>query len=265
MAIEHLVYADESETQQSSYCIVSGYIGRPRQWKRFENAWRETLKGFSVPEFHAIDFFGGRKLFRHWSGKQRQRFLDSLVAILVSRRLFPIGAAVNVATFTSYSYGERRYLTNGVIKEGKFISSGAPARPYQLAFSSLLYAAADKTEEGDRVNYILDRNTVEEGLARQVFNDTKINRRFDSAERMNCLAFSDRISDVGLQAADLYAYLSHAILTKRHDMSPQQQGVLKRLIRRNKYHMDLWEEGQMDDALSTLSSSQRKALAAEES
>jgi hypothetical protein len=184
------------------------------------------------------------------------------VAILVSRRLFPIGAAVNVSAFNSHSYSERRYLTNALIRGGKFVTSGAPARPYQLAFSGLLYAAADKADEGIKVNYILDRNTVEEGLALQVFNDTKDRRRFNSAERMNRLTFSDRKVDIGLQAADLYAYLWHSILTKRHETSPQQQGVLEKLIRRNRHHMDLWERREMDHALSGLSPPQRKALVA---
>jgi len=63
VAIEHFVYADESGTQNSAYCIVAGYIGSPSQWSRFEKAWQQTLKGFSVTEFHAIDFLGGESTF----------------------------------------------------------------------------------------------------------------------------------------------------------------------------------------------------------
>lgn len=153
---EHITYADESGTHgdKSPFCVVAGYVGSHRQWGYFEKEWLEVLGNFSVPEFHSVEFFrrrytsrSSKSPYRGWPETKASNFMTQLVSILMKRKLYPVGSAVDIKAFDSFSRGERQFLSNGRLKKGTsiFVSSGAPVRPpYQLAFSTMLYVAAER-------------------------------------------------------------------------------------------------------------------------
>ncbi len=113
MAVELLVYADESGIHSDApYCVVSGWIASPRQWKLFEESWTRTLQAYSVSEFHAHDFFGRRAKpsghYCDWSGDKAKVFIDELMSAINQHRLYPIGGAVD----SSFSPGWYYYNFN---------------------------------------------------------------------------------------------------------------------------------------------------------
>jgi hypothetical protein len=188
--------------------------------------------------------------------------LDELITTIWSRQIYPIGSAVNIPTFNTFSEGERRYLTNArITPSGDFITSGAPKRlPYQLAFSTLLYAAAEKVKDDVRINFVFDRNKVEEGLSIDVFNHTKDHSTLELYRKLNEIRYTDRQSQVGLQAADLYACLWNSKLQQQSTITRQQEIALSELVKRNKHHMDFWERAEMEHALSQLTDTQRETI-----
>ena len=172
---------------------------------------------------------------------------------------------IDVAAFESFTHGERRYLTNAILrkKSGRFQTSGAPDRPpYQLAFSTFLHGAVEMVGEDVKVNFVFDKNIVEQGLAAQVFFETKDRQRDPLWKKLNTITFADDKSEMGLQAADLYAYLWLSALTNRGGLYVQQ--LIKQLVAKNRQgFMDFWKREQMETVLKRLNPTQRQNLAAE--
>ena len=170
--VDLLTYSDETGTHDGAiYCIVSGFIASPRHWRIFDTAWRKVLEKYEVSEFHSIDFFRRRNQFAGWDDYKAQLFLTELVEdVLMPRRLTPVGGAINVSDFNSFTHGERRYLTMAQITpDGQLVTSGAPSRPYQLGLVTLAFDAIQESISDSKVDFILDENSPEEGLAVQTF------------------------------------------------------------------------------------------------
>lgn len=269
--IEHFAYADESyATEGAAHCVVAGYVASPRQWKRVKSDWQKVLDRYSVPEFHAKDFFARKNKqesehspYRNWSDKKANQFLDELIGILAPRRaLYPIGGAVNVSTFNSFSPGQRRFLTNAFLRtSGKIIGTGAPNRPpYQMVFSTLLNHATDRVGKGVKVHFIFDRNDKEDGLAIQVFNGIKNRKSHPHWARLGNIIFADSQEDVALQCADLYAWLWNRRLTRGDRMAYIQKDALKRLTRKRTYVMTIWTDETISKVLSGLNPAQQRAM-----
>ena len=169
VVVELRAYGDESGTHENPpYCLVAGWIGSPRQWRLFEDSWNEVLHEYSISEFHSTDFFNRKhnkssgNPYRDWDDARSQAFLNALSNIVIERRIFPIGGAVDVKAFMSYSEGERRYLTSAQIKQsGKWVTTGAPTRPYQLAFPLFLTEAAQAAKGDAVIQFVLDQNNNE--------------------------------------------------------------------------------------------------------
>ena len=247
--------------------MVAGYVGSKRQWKLVERPWQAALREFPAEEFHATDFFSGREPYCSWQGHKRRRFLATLVSILTPRRaLHPIGAAINVPAFNSFSVGQRRYLTYASIRSGRFLNtglSGVPKRhPYTTAFGIFLDVALERVPEDCYLDFVFDRNKVEEGYAKQVFEHFKKSSVHPDRNRMNSISFEDSRSCAGLQAADLYAYLCNSKLTRRADMSAEQQRALRALTRKRRHCLEEWNKPELVMALSSLSPEDQQAAKA---
>ena len=63
-------YMDESGIHDGAHaCVITGYWGHERRWRRFEDEWKKILVAADEPaltEFHSVDFWkpdGTRKDF----------------------------------------------------------------------------------------------------------------------------------------------------------------------------------------------------------
>jgi len=143
--IELFVFADESGIQSSAkYCLVLGFIGSPRHWGKFEDEWKKVLENYKVSEFHAKEFFSKDKKgmrigeYKNWTSIMDDNYLEELLLIVRSRRLYPVGGAVDVTAFNSFTHDERRFFTGGFIsqKRIKWQTSGAPADSSEIGHLS---------------------------------------------------------------------------------------------------------------------------------
>ena len=64
------LYLDTSGKEHEHRAVTAaGYLARAAQWAGFGAAWRAVLADSGSPEFHATDFFSGRRAFAHLDPK----------------------------------------------------------------------------------------------------------------------------------------------------------------------------------------------------
>ena len=275
MAVELLTYADETGTQGNpAYCLVAGLIGSPRQWRLFDAAWNRVLGTYGVQEFHSTDFFhrkyrreASTNPFRGWTDERAHQFLtDLLTQALLPRRLTPVGGAVNVPIFNSYTKAERRYFTNAQIsQDGAPVTTGAPSRPYQLGLVTLLFEAAEASRSDARVHFIMDINNNEESLALQSFRDIVRNQSQPVWARLGEMRFARSDQEPGLQIADLYAYVWQRFLFRQDQGRPlgREEAYAIGAFNTKRRVLKVWTESSLDLLLGKLSPEQRRGLKAE--
>jgi hypothetical protein len=143
MATREFVYADESGVHEASrYCIIAGFQGAPGQFKALRREWLTVLQKptYRVPEFHGNVFFNRRRItnprknpYLTWTDSKADKFLGELAMTIAGRKVRPVGCAVDIAAFNSYSFGERCVLAGYTPKPSRRSKRAQPAA-YHLAF-----------------------------------------------------------------------------------------------------------------------------------
>lgn len=269
MVIDLFAYADESGIQDgATHCVVSGYIGSPRQWKILIRDWSDVLQQHGISEFHASPFFARKRVprkknpYRDWSDQQAEQFLDKLISVINQRHLYPIGGAVDITAFNSFTVGERRFLTFGVFKNSKWKSSGAPSRPYQLAFGTLLLEACEKASNSAKVHFVFDQSK-ESPLAIQTFNQIKDGQRHKVWEHLGSVTFADRRQTIGLQAADLLTHCWYAFWLYGYKLDQERAMAMEKLTQKRD-QMKQWNQWRMEELLAKAPSEERAQWKAEQ-
>ena len=228
--MEKYAYGDDSGTHKGSkVCLVLGYIGSHRQWKLFRHDWQDALTALKLPagakrEFHAKDFFDRRRWrsrkspYHNWTDTQARDFLRKLLDAIHRRHLEPIGGATNTVDFFAYSKSQRRWITGATLytmthwHQGEFEvidklagHEGSPNRPYFVVFPGFLVDAMNASKDDSEVHLYFDRQKDVEARAREAFDSFK--RSVPEAASLVSLTYAESEDEVGLQAADLYAYV----------------------------------------------------------
>ena len=203
-------FLDESGIQDDArFFVLAGYIGSPRQWSLFDEAWRQALTIVpGLESFHAQDFFGAKGPYRALEEEVKHRMLMALTRAVSSHRLFPFGAIIETPVFKSLSYGERRFLTGGLFSEdGRWVTSGAPNRPYFMAFQHCLSVAAKLTKPGKSVNFVFDRQDAYAPRALETFEQVReLMTPEEERKKIGGCAFLLEGEVTALQAADMLAH-----------------------------------------------------------
>ena len=92
-------------------CVVAGYWGSVKKWKRFESRWKTILADADEPsltEFHSVNFWhsnGDRKgVFAKWRDEKATQFIDDLANCIVASDLFPTSAVLGAALLNGSGY-----------------------------------------------------------------------------------------------------------------------------------------------------------------
>lgn len=250
MVLEFYAYGDESGWQsESPFCLVSGYVGSPRQWEIFKQEWNGILGEYEVNAFHARRFFGrnrqGGRLdeYANWSDEKAIAFLDRLTAAIDRRDIRAIGCAVNTADFIALGKGERRYITGAGFRpwgftldtyEGvQWLASGGPSQPYYLAFQQCLMDGLAHVPREATVHFVFDHQNVLEDGAIKVFDDFKLHSPSEEGEpKVGRLSFGFASSEPEIQAADLFTYSVFSSLTREQDITPDRRRAFVALTRK---------------------------------
>jgi hypothetical protein len=237
--IELFVFADESGIQSSAkYCLVLGFIGSPRHWGKFEIEWKKVLDNYKVTEFHAKEFFGKNPKrmrigqYQNWTSIQADSFLEGLLSVVRSRRLYPVGGAVDVTAFNSFTHDERRFFTGGLIDKTriKWRTSGAPSKPYYFAMNLLIVDALSNADPDANLHFIFDEQNVLQSRAIQTFRENfkagPLSKGLDIMQ-VKSVTFANSIDEPGLQLADMYAYAWHRYLARKELVSEGIHRILE--------------------------------------
>jgi hypothetical protein len=246
--IQVYFYGDESGLHKgAAYCIVSGFIGSPCQWDLLRKQWREALHDFGAPPFHAHDFFSRNKgeqietrPYHGWDDEKARRFLERLLTAIDNRNLYPIGAAVETGAFRSFSSTQRKFLTSGVLRRDtqgkeKWLTSGAPTKPYFAALDFAVYEALMNTPVDSELHFVLDAQSQYEGRAKNFF--TEYTGWYDEkdpprlAERLGSIVYMSKLKEPALQVADLHANLWYSLLTQP-EMGAERRDAWEALSRK---------------------------------
>jgi hypothetical protein len=237
-------YLDESGIQDGApVCIVAGYFGGPGQWKKLGNEWTGVLRDFNVPEFHAKQFWAFNEKrervgpYKGWDDRRADDFLGRLRAIIYARRnkIHPVSAALVVESFNKLSHNQRRFLTGGSVRNGKFVTSGCPTKPYFVAFQSVILDIADHAAIGGKAHFAFDLNKNFKGYALDLYAGLK-QTPVRVQDRLGDIVFPTGLEAVQLQAADLFCYLSyqHAkklVLNRDEPAEPLLKSILQGMVR----------------------------------
>lgn len=226
-------YGDESGMEENPpWCIVSGYIGSPRQWDVVRTEWSAVLSKYEVPELHAVYLFHrhskrSNNPYRFWSAAKADAFLGELASIIRkyqrNKRITPFGAGVDVKAFRSLSIGEQRFLTGGKVKKRdglaeRWVSNGSPRRPYLLALQWVIKAVLESVAAGTKVHFVLDRQNVVEGAAKIIVQGMKKESTHTLYAKLGMISYEDSVEQPAIQLGDLrshlwyrYAYLGTAM------------------------------------------------------
>lgn len=172
------------------------------------------------------------------------RFIDDLGAVINSHRLTRIGTCVEWDAFNDLAMGERRIITGGFISNGRYVATGAPTKPYYLAFIVAIIDALRATRDGATVHFTFDRQQNFEKHAIKTYSRMADESIHDPIWRkMGDISFASRLDKLELQAADLLSHCWYSIYSRNvKDLGPGRKRAIQVVTKKNKelrgYHGD---------------------------
>lgn len=238
-------YMDESGIHDGAHvCVVAGYWGLTKKWKRFESQWSQIIEGAKEPtlkEFHSTKFWyadGTRKgIFAQGDDSKAEEFVDDLVSCIVETNLFPTSAVLVIEDWKKLNKYERMFLTGGYydLDNQHWITTGAPNKTYFLPFQFAVVGPAIHCRAGLHVNYTFDLNKQFKNHVVDLYTLLKSDQKLQSRHRLGALDLEESQRAVGLQAADLLAYQTYKFsklrLARKEPFKSQEvPQLLRRLI-----------------------------------
>jgi hypothetical protein len=214
-------YMDESGIQAGAHvCVIAGYWGSAKKWRRFEKRWPQILKEANEPtltEFHSTKFWNSRGerhgVFAKWSESKADKFIEDLVGCIVDTEIFPTSCVLVIDEWNKLNQNERRLLTGGRYDPTteRWIRPGAPNKTYFWPFQLAIAAAASHCKPGLHVHYTFDLNKQFKNHAANLFALLKADPTLNIRHRLGTLDMEVSQIAVGLQAADLFAYQTYKV------------------------------------------------------
>jgi len=204
-------YMDDSGSHANSHnCVVAGYFGGVAELGRFERQWQPIIERYGVSEFHAKRFWARDNNakpvgeYKGWSERKLFGFLDALLKVIESRKIYPFASGVLGEEWKKHSLAQRRVFTGATRQH----PSGAPSKPIFMGFVTNVIRIAFYCKPGIRVNFVFDDNPKTEEWAYPCYDGIK-QMGGSLSSRLGELTFASSAKAVPLQAADLLAYQAH--------------------------------------------------------
>lgn len=211
-------YGDESGTHDpsgrehgSDVIAVAGYIAKNEEWEHFNVRWKNCLKQYGVPKFHAADCVQQRRNspYQGWCRDKCDKFIKDLIDIAHSHTLGGFGGLVIVREYDS------------ILPENIKCKRGYK-HPYHFCFHMLIDIMLPELEQlglpaGEQIAFVFDQQRQFSDGAKKLFESIKSLR--DGYNLLESPTFGSSKQHLALQAADLLAYtvrreLSRFTMTK---------------------------------------------------
>jgi hypothetical protein len=211
-------YFDESGIHDGAkVCVVGGFYGHQRAWRKFEQQWSLILTDYPELEnrgFHAKEFFGRKErkrvgAYENWTDDRAGKFLERLVQAIMRNDITPIVFGVFVKDFLEMPLVSRQWLTGARFRklDRKCISSGCPSRSYYLPFQFCVLGSARLSGANavDKIHFFagLDKNFYK--YATELYKFLLEDERLDESLRslLGGIEYPLSKDTPGIQAADL--------------------------------------------------------------
>lgn len=209
------VYMDDSGSHDQSHnCVIAGYWGEVREWRRFQREWHAVLLRYGIQEFKANEFWprlsGGRKNppYNGWSDDKSDAYINDLLMVIESRRVFPFASGILGDQWNQLLPHHKGILTFGAVDSDV---QKALLMPLSMAVVGVL----NYCREGRTMNFFFDddpRNTRLTQAIVACFGQIKarfMEEEGSTCEKIGSFGFEDSKVSPPIQAADLLAYEAH--------------------------------------------------------
>ena len=197
-------YFDESGTHAGAeLCLMAGFMGDARQWRKFEKRTSKLFKRFRVDIFHTIDVKRTDKDFAGWTVDRKIEFLDEFQHVI--NETLERGFASILRT-EDYAYYQSLAWPKGTRRDTKY------GLLFRASLSSVTDAAMTVPEwmrvKEPRLYVVLEGGHRNAPDAVRLYNF--FGARFKGQSRaLAGLTFGTKQGCLPLAAADLFAYTAY--------------------------------------------------------
>jgi hypothetical protein len=184
-------YFDESGTPQvSKFLLITGYIGRVRDWRIFDQRWNAILAKYGVENFHMKDCAHFRGEFEPWKGKEakRKRFLRDLTNQIILCALCSFNAVLDLDAWRALN--EKYPLDDPTVKFGPYALCG------QMCVQLVELWCQERHRGLEDVKFVFEDGAYQKGMLID-----RLSGLYDLTP-----SFEKRRAVSALQAADFSAY-----------------------------------------------------------
>jgi len=217
-----VAYCDESYGHGKSgdrpYYVVAGYCARVQTWTTFERYWNATMRELGIDDIgcHASKCSNGARRYDGLAPEERREIQYRLIVDIAASR--PMMGFVAPIDLQAWSAHENSYRAELDIDHRKF------GVPHIAAMNLCVELVSQILEDvvtplNEAISFVFDRNTEFGGRAREWFQMSIDRPLMNHHLRLGEFTQSDRMTAVGLQAADLLAYSAY-----RHLSNPEREG-----------------------------------------
>lgn len=226
------------------FCLVAGYIGSPKQWNLFGREWRRVLRKYRIDVFHGRVFFNRDRIsdpkrnpYFGWSDEKATRFINDLLSTIRVRQIRPVGSAIDVSAFESFSYGERCLLVGYHPVKSRRKHRVRPA-PYHFGVRILVEDSLRAARPDTEIQFILaeQKNLQQRALEgyqllKTLWPESSDPSSVQNVKRLKELGFESPKGLPGLQAADLFANRWYNTLVHAGHVSRENANIMDQLTR----------------------------------
>jgi hypothetical protein len=170
------------------------------------------------------------------SDSDAQRFVLDLADLVERTKIFPSVKGVNLEDWYKLSIDNRRWLTGGMRRAGKFRTNSAPDKPYYVPFSMCVADLIHTFKEQVHFSFGIDRKFSQHALG--LYNQLKDDPAYEHGHLMGTFLAPPSKDTPGLQAADMVCYLLYQScllqIGKKAKVPKGCGDVIKKLMRNRK-------------------------------
>lgn len=202
-------YCDESygsDLKTTPVYVVAGFVATERRWKYFESLWRETMKELGIEQIgsHAAKCANGSDDYTGMSRADRDEIQHRLMVDICAAELFGV---VTVLDMVAYREHETELLSFFHKKDHRYL------RPHAQAMAFCIRQMLGKTAKAtsEPITFVADRGSG--GAVKASFETARNNPDYDWSVRLGSFNDGSRKETLGLQAADLLAWIAFRYAT----------------------------------------------------
>lgn len=196
-------YCDESYDGQintTPVYVVAGFIADTANWQVFETRWKSSMRDLGIQKigFHASQVENGLGAYEGMSEQARRQIQERLVADILASNLLPVVHTIDVDGFRLQRHKFEQFLGDDNWKY---------SQPHILAVNQWVSQVCRVTNDTNQIEVVLDRNHEFKIRVEAWFENAK-SQFLDHPcyKRLGQFVHVERLSAVGLQAADLLAH-----------------------------------------------------------